>query len=166
MAGTDGHDGGRPDDERTLRYARQLLTDNRHELRRADTKATQTLGVAGTVAAAALAAVPGGGLAVVRPGGWWLAACLLWGTAVLMSALALLPRLGGASPERHVSYFGDVLRQDDLAEALRQTATQPLGAALAELRWTSARVATKYWLVRSAIVSLAASGVCLVGTVL
>ncbi|GHJ06176.1 hypothetical protein TPA0907_05430 [Micromonospora humidisoli] len=164
MGDTDGRGGGRSDDERTLHYARQLLTDNRHELRRADTKATQTLGVAGTIAAAALAAGPGSGLAVVTRGGWWWVACLLWAGAVLMSALALLPRLGGTSPDSHVSYFGDVLRHDDLVEALRETATQPLGAALAELRWTSARVTTKYRLVRSAIVSLAASGVCLIGT--
>ncbi|MEV6695357.1 Pycsar system effector family protein [Micromonospora sp. NPDC051196] len=165
MSDADRHQVGVPDHERTLRYARQLLIDNRHELRRADTKATQLLGAAGTIAAVAFAAVSGTELAVVMQG-WWLAAFLLWGMAVLLAALALLPRLGGLSPERHVSYFGDVLRHDDLAEALRLTATQPLGATLAELRWTSNRLSTKYWLVRGAIVVLGASGFCLIMTVL
>ncbi|MFG3557844.1 Pycsar system effector family protein [Micromonospora sp. NPDC047557] len=166
MVATDSQCPGHRDDERTLGYARQLLADNRHELRRADLKATQTLGVAGAAAAGGLAALPGVELGTLTAGWLWLTACLLWCAAVAMSALALLPRLGGVSPARHVSYFGDVLRHEDLAEALHQTAIQPLGSAIAELKWTSARLASKYCLVRGAIVTLAASGLCLVGTVL
>ncbi|MEU7934834.1 Pycsar system effector family protein [Micromonospora echinofusca] len=161
MSETERPRGGHHDDGRTLRYTRQLLSDNHHELRRADARANQVLGVAGAAAATALAVTPDGMLASLAGGWQWWGACALWFVAVTAAVIALLPRIGGASPQWQVSYFGDVARQEDLVESLHRTAEQPLSGAVSELRWTSSRVVFKYRLVRGAIVCLAAAGVLL-----
>jgi hypothetical protein len=161
---------------RVLSFTRQLIANNRNELSRADTKASQGLAAAGAVAISLFTAItshtwsPTDG----HPVRWtWWVGCGFWMLAVATLMLALMPRLGapresGEGPPS-LTYFGDVHRHrgaDAIRAALAVASRQPLHAAIRELSWTSSAVLRKYRLIRVGLGALAGSAVLLMASVL
>jgi hypothetical protein len=152
------------EDPRVLRFAQQLISDNRGELSRADLKASQAMAAAGVVAMVLITAMtsntwsPRGGTASA----WlWWTGCALWVVAVGALVLAFMPRLGaqdaGAGAVR-LAYFGDVCRYrrgGDVRAALVAAARQPLDTVVCEVRWTAGAVMRKYRMIQIGVVALA-----------
>lgn len=153
------------DRSQVLRYAQQMIADNRGELNRADLKASQAMAAAGVVAMGLITAMTSRtwSPSYADPAAawlWWLG-CALWAVAVAALVLALVPRLGarGAAGER-LRYLGDVHRYrlaSEVHDALVVAARQPLDLAIREVSWTSTAVLRKYRMVRIGVLALGAA---------
>ncbi|MFJ5798909.1 Pycsar system effector family protein [Streptomyces decoyicus] len=136
---------------------RQLLSDLRGEIARADNKASVLVGVLGISAG-----LLGGVLAARgwRPSALPTAASVVWwlgigALAVSLAALlmAVLPRYGPSrwQPGQPVTYFGDIQRisePDELARALADTERDPVAALVDALRENSRIVGSKHRWIR------------------
>jgi pycsar effector protein len=163
---------GGVDRRRPVDRAYRLLAANREELKKADQRAAQVLGVAVAVGTAAFGLLSGGllssgaGAAVGdgRPWLWWLSLSW-WAASFAASMLALLPRLGGKIDARHLTFFGHVHGLDgrQISTALHGALREELAGLIAELRWTSRLAMLKYRLVRVSMVCLAVSALVALG---
>jgi hypothetical protein len=101
-----------------LGYARQLLSESREELTRADNKAALLLAAVGVVAGALLAAVVAGdwspfSLAACVAWVWWLGAtAAVVGIIFLAAAVYPVTKYRTQRPADFIAYFGDVVSVD------------------------------------------------------
>ncbi|MFC7529757.1 Pycsar system effector family protein [Actinoplanes sp. GCM10030250] len=149
-----------------VRRAEQLLAGVHAELRKADTKATGLLALAGAsaVGLAQLVVADEGAVSGVRMLLRWIA-FLLWVIAVALLATALAPRTGGHDDARQLAFFGHLrgLGAGRIAATLRRHPRR-LPGLISELMWTSRAVTRKYRLISIALILLVFSLVAMIGT--
>lgn len=108
-------------------FCRQLLDETRHEIDRADTKASILLAAAGVVAAVFVAALVSGGLdptrarGLVQVAGGAAAALVVAGVTLL--GAAVYPRIHRATVGR-ARYFMDIAQYNSVAELRSAVATE------------------------------------------
>ncbi|MBQ1070425.1 Pycsar system effector family protein, partial [Micromonospora sp. D75] len=133
------------------RLTERLLTEAREELRRADAKATQWLGLFGGALLALATGLVGASWSPHRLTGtavwtWWTG-CLAAALALAAVMMALLPRTGGDPELRLVAYFGHVHRLRDPEEVRRhveRAAHDTMPSLISQLCWISRLAMTKY----------------------
>ncbi|MFB9465091.1 Pycsar system effector family protein [Streptomyces cinereospinus] len=156
-----------PDSAEFRAYAGRLLADAREEVRQADAKASLLLAGAGVALGAALSATLTGRLHA-RPVTdaaawlWWAGVCSATAGVTLLG-WAVCPRTRRTTPATThlVSYFGDVVAQpkEALEERLVRTLRTPAASLVDQIYEVSRIAATKYALVRRALLLFGAAAV-------
>ncbi|WP_046470876.1 Pycsar system effector family protein [Allosalinactinospora lopnorensis] len=167
--------GGPPGDrrpsleDRIRSHALALLDDARKEVAQADQKASILLAAVGVVVSVFLGALLDGKWSpaeVKAPWQWlWWTGVAAFGTAMLMFAMVVFPRLGPrrASRGTEISSFIEVARcadKDELRRSLERPCAADLGDVLSQLYKVSRIVYRKYMLLRSGLVLLAPAAAC------
>ena len=139
-------------DDIYLAYVRQLLSESREELVRADNKSALLLASSGIIAGAILAAILAGDwspqlLAPCVAWIWWLGAvAALGGMISFASSVYPVTKYRGQRPVNVVAYFGDVLTVPpaDLQARLRATAHSSDARVVDQIRIIAMIVDRKY----------------------
>ncbi|MEU5099376.1 Pycsar system effector family protein [Streptomyces sp. NPDC020996] len=140
-------------------YADRLLADARNEVRQADAKASLLLAGAGVALGAALSAALRGRV-YARPMTdtvawlWWAGLCAaVAGVTLLGWAVCPRTRRTTAAPAHLVSYFGDVVTRpkETLEDRLVRTLRTPGASVVDQIYEVSKIAATKYALIRRAL---------------
>lgn len=146
-------------DDHAIALTRQLLTETREELNRADSKAAMLFTVFGIGFAAVLAGIIAGDwspreLSPAAEVVWWLGAISAI-SAVIAISYAIWPRVGSKHATGRVTYFAHVVgyrSREALREALERQALEPADRPLEQLQAVSGIVMTKYRLVGAGLV--------------
>ncbi|MCQ6556260.1 DUF5706 domain-containing protein [Streptomyces sp. C10-9-1] len=139
-----------------LILSRELIAQNYMEIGRADGKAAVLLATGGTLFGLLLLRRPPDAVGAIPL--WWTATAATTGALVFL-LLALAPRRGPATGERHglLAYYEDVVRTEtrsELSAGLRRDGADPQPRLLRALRETSRIARAKNRCVRYAIVML------------
>lgn len=153
----------------------RLLTELRAELARADNKASVLVGALGMTAGVFSGLLAGRGWtpAALSAAGavlWWAGAAALV-VSLFALLLAVLPRYRATrwTPERPLSYFGDIqeaVRLDRLESALDTTRQDPAAALTAALTDTSRIALRKHQWIRTGLIAFCAGTLLLPASLL